>query len=91
LGRSGVARPDGGKIFVRTAGARVCIVDGVDDRSAVDALVRTTTFVRARRALRGISDEDHGTSRKQAEAEFTASAGSQSLGAQGSEIAQVRG
>jgi hypothetical protein len=36
------ARPDGGKIFVRTIGARVFIVDGADDARALDALVRTT-------------------------------------------------
>ncbi|HEX2689971.1 MAG TPA: hypothetical protein VHN14_25310 [Kofleriaceae bacterium] len=41
---TGVARPDGGKVFVRTAGTRVFIVDGADDGSALDALVRTTTF-----------------------------------------------
>jgi hypothetical protein len=40
----GVARPDGGRVFVRTAGTRVFIVDGADDASALDALVRTTTF-----------------------------------------------
>ena len=41
---AGVARPDGGRVFVRTAGTRVFIVDGADDASALDALVRTTTF-----------------------------------------------
>jgi hypothetical protein len=39
---AGIARPDGGKIFVRRAGARVFIVDGADDAGALDALVRTT-------------------------------------------------
>jgi hypothetical protein len=41
---AGIARPDGGKVFVRTAGARVFIVDGADDAGALDALIRTTTF-----------------------------------------------
>jgi hypothetical protein len=41
---AGIARPDGGRVFVRTIGARVFIVDGADDARALDALVRTTTF-----------------------------------------------
>jgi hypothetical protein len=41
---AGVARPDGGRVFVRTAGSRVFIVDGADDASALDALVRSTRF-----------------------------------------------
>jgi len=41
---AGVPRPDGGRVFVRTAGARVFIVDGADDVAALDALVRTTRF-----------------------------------------------
>lgn len=41
---AGVARPDGGRVFVRTAGARVFIVDGADDAAALDALIRTTRF-----------------------------------------------
>jgi len=41
---AGVARPDGGKVFVRAAGARVFIVDGADDAAVIDSLVRTATF-----------------------------------------------
>lgn len=41
---AGVARPDGGKVFVQMSGMRVFIVDGADDASALDALVRTTKF-----------------------------------------------
>jgi hypothetical protein len=41
---AGVARSGGGRVFVRTAGARVFIVDGADDASALDALIRTTRF-----------------------------------------------
>jgi hypothetical protein len=41
---AGVARADGGKVFVRTAGKRVFIVDGADEPRALDALVRTTTI-----------------------------------------------
>jgi hypothetical protein len=41
---AGIARSDGGKIFVRTVGDRVFIVDGADDPGALDALARTTTF-----------------------------------------------
>ena len=41
---AGVARPDRGRVFVRTVGTRVFIIDGADDGSALDALVRTTTF-----------------------------------------------
>lgn len=41
---AGFPRPDGGRVFVRTAGTRVFIVDGADDAGALDALVRTTTF-----------------------------------------------
>jgi len=40
----GVARPDGGRVFVRIAGHRVFIVDGADDAAAIDALVRSTAF-----------------------------------------------
>jgi hypothetical protein len=39
---TGVARPDGTKIFVRTADKRVFIVDGADDARALDELVRST-------------------------------------------------
>jgi hypothetical protein len=41
---AGIARPDGGKVFVRTAGTRVFIVDGADDAGSLDALIRTTAF-----------------------------------------------
>ena len=41
---AGVARPGGGRVFVRTAGARVFIVDGADDAGAIDTLVRTAAF-----------------------------------------------
>jgi len=41
---AGFARPNGGRVFLRTAGTRVFIVDGADDAGALDALVRTTTF-----------------------------------------------
>jgi hypothetical protein len=41
---AGIARPDGGRVFVRTAGSRVFIVDGADDAGALDALARTTAF-----------------------------------------------
>ncbi|HET7501876.1 MAG TPA: hypothetical protein VFK02_12755, partial [Kofleriaceae bacterium] len=41
---TGIARPDGGRVFVRTDGPRVFIVDGADDAGALAALVRTTTF-----------------------------------------------
>ena len=41
---AGVPRPDGGKVFLRAAGAQVFIVDGADDAGALDALIRTTTF-----------------------------------------------
>jgi hypothetical protein len=41
---AGVARPGGGKLFLRQAGARVFIVDGADDATALDALVRTARF-----------------------------------------------
>jgi hypothetical protein len=41
---TGIARPDGGRVFVRRAGARVFIVDGADDAAAIDALVRSTKF-----------------------------------------------
>lgn len=39
---TGISRPDGGAIFVRTLGTRVFIVDGAADVKAIDALVRTT-------------------------------------------------
>jgi hypothetical protein len=41
---AGIARPDGGRVFVRTIGSRVFIVDGADDAGALDAVVRTTRF-----------------------------------------------
>jgi hypothetical protein len=41
---TGVARPDGGKVFVRTIGTKVFIVDGADDVGALDQLVKTTKF-----------------------------------------------
>ena len=41
---AGFARPDGGKVFLRTIGTRVFIVDGADDAGALDELIRTTTF-----------------------------------------------
>ncbi|HEU4729496.1 MAG TPA: hypothetical protein VFT22_16460 [Kofleriaceae bacterium] len=41
---AGIARPDGGRVFVRAEGRRVFIVDGADDAGALDALARTTTF-----------------------------------------------
>jgi hypothetical protein len=41
---AGIARPDGGRVFVRVAGDRVFIVDGADDAGALDALVRSTKF-----------------------------------------------
>lgn len=46
LGRAaaGIARPDGGRVFVRLAGTRVFIVDGAVDADALDALARTTAF-----------------------------------------------
>jgi len=43
-GAAGIARPDGGRVMIRVAGARVVIVDGADDASALDALVRTAVF-----------------------------------------------
>ncbi|HEX8111824.1 MAG TPA: hypothetical protein VF516_29030, partial [Kofleriaceae bacterium] len=39
---AGIARPDGGRVFVRVAGDRVFIVDGADDAGALDALVKST-------------------------------------------------
>ena len=46
LGRAaaGIARPDGGRVFVRVAGDRVFIVDGADTVGALDALVRAAAF-----------------------------------------------
>jgi hypothetical protein len=41
---AGIARPDGGRVFVRTIGSRVFIVDGADDAGAIEALVRSTKF-----------------------------------------------
>jgi hypothetical protein len=41
---AGIARPDGGRVFIRTVGSRVFIVDGADDAGALDAVVRTTVF-----------------------------------------------
>jgi hypothetical protein len=46
---AGIARPDGGRVFVRTVGDRVFIVDGADDAGALDAVVRSTTVDRASR------------------------------------------
>jgi hypothetical protein len=40
----GIARSDGGKVFVRAAGDRVFIVDGADDARSLDALVRGAAF-----------------------------------------------
>ena len=40
----GIARSDAGRVFVRVSGDRVFIVDGADDRRALDALVRGATF-----------------------------------------------
>lgn len=39
---AGIARPDGGRVFVRVAGDRVFIVDGADDAAVMDALVKST-------------------------------------------------
>ena len=39
---AGVARPAGGRVFVRVVGDRVFIVDGADDTAAIDALVKST-------------------------------------------------
>lgn len=36
----GVARPDGGRVFVRIVDNRVFIIDGADDAAAIDALVK---------------------------------------------------
>jgi hypothetical protein len=41
---NGIARPDGGKVFVRIAGDRVFIVDGADDAKPLDALIRGAAF-----------------------------------------------
>lgn len=42
--RGGLARPgNAGKVFIRLTGAKVFIVDGSDDVSELDELVRTTT------------------------------------------------
>ena len=41
---SGVARADGGKVFVRIAGKRVFIVDGARDAAELDAVIRSTKF-----------------------------------------------
>ncbi|HUJ62052.1 MAG TPA: hypothetical protein VLX92_26280, partial [Kofleriaceae bacterium] len=40
----GVVRPDGGKVMVRTIGAKVLIVDGGDDDTALDQLARDARF-----------------------------------------------
>jgi hypothetical protein len=40
---TGIARRDGGRVFVRVVGDRVFIVDGADTVGALDALVRSTT------------------------------------------------
>lgn len=41
---AGVPRTDRGKVFVRTKGAHVFIVDGADDAKALDQLARGTKF-----------------------------------------------
>jgi hypothetical protein len=41
---TGVPRPDGGKVFVRTVGTKVFIVDGAAAPAALDQLVKATTF-----------------------------------------------
>jgi hypothetical protein len=41
---AGVARPDGSKVFVRTSGKRVFIVDGGRAATELAALIRTTAF-----------------------------------------------
>lgn len=41
---TGVTRPGGGKVFVRTLGTKVFIVDGVDEPTAVDAAIKSTKF-----------------------------------------------
>jgi hypothetical protein len=41
---AGVARPDGAKVLVRTAGKRVFIVDGARDAAELDAMIRSTMF-----------------------------------------------
>lgn len=40
--KTGVARPDGGKVFLRHTGSTVYIVDGADDLKALDELVKAT-------------------------------------------------
>lgn len=42
--KKGIARPDGGKVFVRQQGANVFIVDGADDAKALDELAKKTKF-----------------------------------------------
>jgi hypothetical protein len=41
---AGIARPDAGKVFVRTVGKRVFIVDGARDAAELDAMIRSTMF-----------------------------------------------
>jgi len=41
---AGIARPDGGKVFVRRNGEKVFIVDGASDGHALDALARSAKF-----------------------------------------------
>ncbi|MGH9884372.1 MAG: hypothetical protein ACREBE_02515, partial [bacterium] len=41
---AGVARPDGSKVFVRSAGKRVFILDGGRDPAELASLVRTSSF-----------------------------------------------
>ncbi|HEY0992372.1 MAG TPA: hypothetical protein VGD80_35210 [Kofleriaceae bacterium] len=41
---AGIARPDFGKVFVRTIGKRVFIVDGARAAAELDQLIRTTRF-----------------------------------------------
>lgn len=41
---AGIARADGGKVFVRTVGTNVFVVDGADDAAALAGLISTTRF-----------------------------------------------
>ncbi len=42
--KKGIARPDGGKVFVQQKGSHVFIVDGADDAKAVTNLSKSTKF-----------------------------------------------
>ncbi len=42
--KKGLARPDGGKVFLRHTGNAVYIVDGADDAKALGELVKSTKF-----------------------------------------------